>query len=211
MALDRRQENKEKTEGERKRILVGISGASGIPVALEVLKGLQEAGVESHLMISRGGELTAGQEAPGSLEEMKALADVVYDNRDIGAAPASGSFRNMGMIVVPCSMKTLAGIHSGYSDSLLLRAADVALKERRKLVLAVRECPFSTIHLRNMYELSSMGAVILPLVLSYYNKPENLQDAARHLAGKILDQFGVEYRPFKRWEGMETDGILQRD
>lgn len=211
MALDHRQENQEKTEGERKRILVGISGASGIPVALEVLKGLGEAGVESHLMISRGGELTASQEAPGSLEEIRALADVIYDNRNIGAAPASGSFRNMGMIIVPCSMKTLAGIHSGYSDSLLLRAADVALKERRKLVLAVRECPFSTIHLRNMYELSAMGAVILPLVLSYYNKPADLQDAARHLAGKILDQFGVEYRPFKRWEGMETDGILQRD
>lgn len=96
MALDRRQENKENTEGERKRILVGISGASGIPVALEVLKGLGEAGVESHLMISRGGELTAGQEAPGSLEEIRALADVIYDNRNIGAAPASGSFRNMG-------------------------------------------------------------------------------------------------------------------
>ena len=104
-----------------------------------------------------------------------------------------------------------AGIADNIFSPIILRAADVALKERRKLVLAVRECPFSTIHLRNMYELSSMGAVILPLVLSYYNKPENLQDAARHLAGKILDQFGVEYRPFKRWEGMETDGILQRD
>lgn len=196
---------------DRKRILVGISGASGVPVAVEVLKGLRGAGTEIHLMISRGGEMTAGQEAPCSLEEIKSLADKVYDNRDIGAAPASGSFRNMGMIIVPCSMKTLAGIHSGYSDSLLLRAADVTLKERRKLVLAVRECPFSTIHLRNMYELSSMGTVILPLMLSYYNKPESLQDASRHLAGKILDQFDIEYKPFKRWKGMDTDGGLQRD
>lgn len=209
MALRDRLENPEKTA--RDRVLVGISGASGIPVALEVVKGFREAKAEIHLMISRGGELTAQQEAPGCLEEICSLADVVYDNRNIGAAPASGSFRNMGMVIVPCSMKTLAGIHSGYSDSLLLRAADVVLKERRKLVLAVRECPLSTIHLRNMYELSAMGAVILPLVLSYYNKPESLEDTARHLAGKILDQFGMEYRPFKRWEGMDTDGILPRD
>ena len=135
------------------------------------------------------------------------MADVIYDNRNIGAAPASGSFRNMGMIIVPCSMKTLAGIHSGYSDSLLLRAADVALKERRKLVLAVRECPFSTIHLRNMYELSSMGAVILPLMLSYYNKPENLQDAARHLAGKILISLAWNTDPLRDgrvWKQMES-------
>lgn len=195
---------------ERKRILVGISGASGIPMAAEVLKGLREAGTEIHLMISRGGEMAVRQESAGSLEEIRNLADQVYDNGNIGAAPASGSFQNMGMIIVPCSMKTLAGIHCGYSDSLLLRAADVILKERRKLVLAVRECPFSTIHLRNMYELSSMGAVILPLMLSYYNKPESLQDAARHLAGKILDQFDIEYKPFKRWKGMDIDGELQR-
>ena len=144
---------------ERKRILVGISGASGIPVAAEVLKGLREAGTEIHLMISRGGEMAVRQESAGSLEEIRNLADQVYDNGNIGAAPASGSFQNMGMIIVPCSMKTLAGIHCGYSDSLLLRAADVILKERRKLVLAVRECPFSTIHLRNMYELSYLIAL----------------------------------------------------
>ena len=214
MALDHSIENSSREERQKvpgRRILVGITGASGIPVAIEVLKGLREAQAEIHLMISRGGEMTIRQEAPCSLEELKELADAVYDNWDIGAAPASGSFRNMGMIVVPCSMKTLAGIHSGYSDSLLLRAADVALKERRKLVLAVRECPFSTIHLRNMYELSSMGAVILPLVLSYYNKPENLQEADQHLAGKILDQFHIEYKPFKRWKGMDADGAVQRD
>lgn len=105
------------------------------------------------------------------------------------------------MIVVPCSMKTVAGIATGYSDSLLLRAADVTLKERRKLVLAVRECPFSTIHLRNMQELSSMGAVILPMVLSFYNRPDGLDDCVRHLAGKILDQFGIEGQDFRRWQG----------
>lgn len=130
---------------------------------------------------------------------------MVYDNQNIGAAPASGSFRAKGMIVVPCSMKTVAGIASGYSDSLLLRAADVMIKERRKLVLAVRECPFSPIHLRNMYDLSMMGVVILPMMMSFYNQPKNLGDCVTHLAGKVLDQFDIEGSNFKRWEGLSGD------
>lgn len=106
-----------------------------------------------------------------------------------------------GMAVVPCSMKTLAGIHSGYSDNLLLRAADVTLKERRKLVLVTRECPLSNIHLRNMYEVSQAGAVILPPVLSYYNRPQSVEEMTRHIVGKILDQFEIEFNEFRRWEG----------
>ena len=123
------------------------------------------------------------------------------DNQDLGAALASGSFKTLGMAVVPCSMKTLAGIHSGYSDNLLLRAADVTLKERRRLVLVARECPLSPVHLRNMYELSQMGAVILPPVLSYYHKPETLEEMTGHVVGRIMDQLGMEYEGFRRWGG----------
>lgn len=130
------------------------------------------------------------------------LADVLYDNHDIGAGPASGSFQAMGMIVIPCSMKTVAGIHSGYSDNLLLRAADVTLKERRKLVLVARETPLSTIHLRNLYELSQMGTIIVPPMLSYYQKPGSLEEMNRHIVGKVLNPFGINMPGFLSWEGM---------
>lgn len=186
---------------EHNRLIVGISGASGAPLAVELLRALRTAGVETHLIITRGGEMTIRQETGLCVEEVRALADVNYDNGCIGAGPASGSFQSMGMAVVPCSMKTVAGIHSGYSDNLLLRAADVTLKERRRLVLVARECPLSTIHLRNLYELSQMGTVVLPPVLSYYNGPQSLEDAAAHIVGKIMDQFGLPYAPFRRWEG----------
>ena len=181
------------------RIIIGISGASGAPLAVELLKALKPTKYETHLIITPGGWRTIEEETTVSVEEVFALADVVHDINDIGAPPASGSWRNSGMIVIPCSMKTLAGIHSGYSDNLLLRAADVTLKERRKLVLVPRECPMSSIHLRNQYELSMMGAVILPPVLSYYNHPNTIQDLEQHLIGKILDQFGIDHSPFRRW------------
>lgn len=184
----------------KKRIIVGISGASGIPIAVEVLKQLKNVPeIETHLIYTRGAEMTIPLETESSLGDIINLADVVHDNANIGAGPASGTFRTMGMIVVPCSMKTLAGIISGYSDNLLLRAADVTLKERRKLVLVTRECPLGTIHLRNMYEASQLGAVILPPVLSYYNHPASLEDCTRHIAGKILDQFELEPEGMKRW------------
>lgn len=188
-------------ENRKKRIIVGISGASGAPVAVGVLKALKDTDLEIHLVISDGARRTIETETGMSCSQVEALADVVHDNRNIGASIASGSYKTVGMIVVPCSMKTLAGINCGYSDNLLLRAVDVVLKERRKLVLAVRECPLSSIHLKNMLELSQAGAVILPLMLSYYNQPETLQDATNHITGKILDQFDLEYEPFRRWEG----------
>lgn len=187
----------------KRRLVVGVSGASGAPLAvmlLEELKKIQE--IESHLVISHGGELTIHQETDRTLEEVKALADVVYDNHDIGASIASGSFRTMGMVVVPCSMKTAAGIVSGYSDNLLLRAADVVLKERRKLILVPRECPFGTIHLRNLYDLSQMGAVVIPPMLSYYNHPESIKDCTRHIVGKVMDQLDLDMEGFRRWNGM---------
>lgn len=193
-----------KRENGARRILVGVSGASGAPLAVELLRALRQTELECHLIVTHGGWRTVAEETGMTAEQVCALADVVHDVEDIGAPPASGSWRTLGMVVVPCSMKTLAGIYSGYSENLLLRAADVTLKERRKLVLVPRECPFSPIHLRNQYELSLMGAVIMPPVLSYYNHPANLEDMARHLVGKILDQFGIEYDGFRRWG--EQDG-----
>lgn len=185
------------------RIVVGISGASGAEVAVELLRQLQKhESLESHLIYSKAAEVTIKHETKYTLDEICSLADVVHDNENIGAGPASGSFKTKGMIIVPCSMKTVAGIACGYSDNLLLRAADVTLKERRKLVMAVRECPFSTIHLENMHKLSSMGAVIMPMVLSFYNHPDGLDACVKHLAGKLLDQFDMEGESFLRWKGV---------
>ena len=185
-----------------RRLVVGISGGSGIPLAVELLRQLRcVEDVETHLVCTRGGEITAVQESEMSLEEICGLADVIHDNKDIGASIASGTFHTEGMVVVPCSMKTVAGICSGYTDNLLLRAADVTLKERRKLVLVARECPLNTIHLGNMYELSQMGVEILPPMLTYYNHPQSLEDCTRHIVGKILDRCGIEGKDFRRWNG----------
>ncbi|MDL2207372.1 UbiX family flavin prenyltransferase [Desulfovibrio sp. OttesenSCG-928-M16] len=189
----------------RHRIILGISGASGVPIAIEILRFLQELKqIETHLVVSAGATLTIQQETSMQLHEITSLADDVHDNSNIGAAIASGSFKTLGMMVVPCSMKTLAGIAHGYSENLLLRAADVCLKEKRRLVLAVRECPFSAIHLKNMLTLSEMGAVILPPVLTYYNNPRSVADMTSHIAGKILDLFDFDLPAFKRWGPNET-------
>ena len=186
-----------------KRLVIGISGGSGIPIAIELLRQLKaDPGIETHLICTRGAELTLSQESCLTLEELRGLADVVHENDNIGAGPASGTFKTMGMIIVPCSMKTAAGIASGYSDNLLLRAADVTLKEGRKLVLVPRECPLSSIHLRNLLELSRMGVTILPPMLAYYNHPKTIEDSTRHIVGKILDRFDLEGEDFCRWEGM---------
>ena len=184
-------------------MIVGMSGASGAPLAVEMLRALREAGVSVHLILSHGAEVTLRSECGMEPQALDALCAHRYDPQDIGAAPASGSFRTMGMIVVPASMKTVAGIASGYSDNLLLRAADVTLKERRRLVLLPRECPLSTLHLRNLLELSRMGAVILPPVLSYYQHPETIADMARHIAGKTLDLFDLPVPGFTRWTGLD--------
>lgn len=184
------------------RIVVGISGASGAPVAVAVLEALRALGnVEVHLVVTGGAALTIKHECPQALAGICGLADVVHDNSDVGAAVASGSFRTRGMIVVPCSMKTLAGIASGYSDNLLLRAADVCLKERRRLVLGVRETPFSLVHIENMRAATLAGAVVMPLALTYYTNPESVGDMTRHMAGKALDLFGLEPPGFRRWRG----------
>lgn len=187
-----------------KRLVIGMSGASGAPLTVELLRQLREyhPEVETHLIVTRGAELTLAQETEVSLEQLRSLAGVCHSNSNIGAAPASGSFKTMGMIVVPCSMKTVAGIVSGYSDNLLLRAADVTLKERRKLVLVAREAPLSTVHLRNLYEASQLGAVILPPMLAYYNHPASVEDCTRYTVSRILSQFDLD-RDSYQWEGMD--------
>lgn len=187
-----------------KRLIVGMSGASGAPLTVELLRQLHDRHpeVETHLIVTHGAELTLAQETEISMTQLQSLASVFHGNGNIGAAPASGSFKTMGMIVVPCSMKTVAGIVSGYSDNLLLRAADVTLKERRKLVLVAREAPLSTVHLRNLYEVSQIGAVILPPMLTYYNHPTSLADCTHHTVNRILSQFDLDEDSYQ-WEGMD--------
>ena len=191
----------------KSKLLIGVSGASGAPLTYELLKQLQSYRnhVELHLVMSGAGEQTLQQELGMTQEDLKELVDVRYGNDKIGAAPASGSYKMMGMVIVPCSMKTLAGIACGFRENLLLRAADVMLKEHRKLILVTRECPFNSIHLENMLKLSHMGAVILPPMLSYYQHPETVEDCTRHIVGKILDQFDLEMEGFKRWSGEQND------
>lgn len=178
----------------KKRLIIGVSGASGAPLAKRLLEEIRKIpDVESHLVMTRGAEMTVEAECDISVEDFKALADVVYDNRNIGASIASGTYRTMGMIICPCSMKTLAGIAAGYSDNLLLRAADVIIKEQRKLVLVARESPLSRIHLENMTKLAGLpGVFLLPPVVSYYTKPKTIEDVDRQIVNRILDRFDLE-------------------
>lgn len=186
---------------EKKRIVIGVSGASGSLLGLECLKCMREAGAESHLVVSRGAEITINQELGMGFDEFTSYGDVVYDNRNIGASIASGTFPIDGMIVAPCSMKTLAGIAHGYSENLLLRAADVQMKEQRRLVLMARETPFSPIHIDNMNTLSRVpGVMIMPPMMTFYNGPQTLEDMVHHIACKALAAFGVDCAGYKRWE-----------
>jgi polyprenyl P-hydroxybenzoate/phenylacrylic acid decarboxylase-like protein len=187
----------------KKRLLVGISGASGAPLAVELLRQLRAfPDIEVHLLVSQCGALTLGHECGMTAADLDGLVARRYENDDYGAAPASGSFPTMGMVIVPCSMKTLAGIVSGYCETLLLRAADVTLKERRPLVLVPRECPFSTIHLRNLTAASELGARIVMPVPAYYNHPQTIDDVNRQIVGKILGQLGLDTDLVRPWEGL---------
>ena len=187
-----------------KRIIVGATGASGLPILVKCLELIgEQPEYESYLIMSHSAVLTLGQETDLSVEQVEGLADHVLGPDEIGAGPASGSFATEGMLIVPCSMKTLAGIHSGYSDSLLLRAADVTIKERRRLVLVTRECPLSPIHLRNMYELSMMpGVRVIPPMMTFYHRPENMEEMIYHIASKLLEPFGIEGKEYRRWTGL---------
>lgn len=174
------------------RLIVGMTGASGVVIAVELLRRLKEINlVETHLIITEGAELTIRDETNFDLYDIRRLADCVYNVNEMDASIASGSFRVDGMIIVPCTMKTLAGIASGYCENLLLRAADVCIKENRKLLLVPREMPFSRIHLRNMKELADCGAIIMPPVMTFYNTPPDLQAQVNHIVNKILRLFNL--------------------
>jgi 4-hydroxy-3-polyprenylbenzoate decarboxylase len=188
------------TEKIMKRLIVGLSGSSGVIFGvrlLEILKTIPD--VETHLVMSKGAEVTLGLETGKNAADVKALADVVHDPGNLAAAISSGSFRVMGMAVVPCSMKSLAQIALSVGDNLLARAADVTLKERRKLVLVPRETPLHLGHLRHMVAVTEMGGVILPPVPSFYHRPKTIMDLVDQTIGKLLDQFEIEHDLFRRW------------
>ncbi len=187
------------------RLIVGLSGSSGVIYGirlLEVLHGREE--VETHLILSKGAEVTLRLETQYSVNAIHALADVTYAPENLAAAVSSGSFRVMGMVVMPCSMKSLAQIALSLNDNLLTRAADVTLKERRKLVLVPRETPLHLGHLRHMTAVCEMGGIILPPVPSFYHGPKTIMDLIDQTVGKVLDQFGIEHTLFRRWGGDEA-------
>ena len=182
--------------------MVAITGASGAIYGIRVLELLRELPVETHLIVSKWARVTIEQETPYALADVRALADVVHAENDQAAPVSSGSFKTRGMIVAPCSTKTLAAIATGFSHNLVCRAADVTLKERRPLVLAVREAPLSSIHLRNMLTLSDMGATILPPTPALYTHPAGIDDIVDYTAVRILDQLGLEVESGSRWAGL---------
>lgn len=184
------------------KILLGINGASGVIYGirlLQVLSGIK--GVETHLIVSLAGEQTIEIETEYKADEIKALARYWYRIDDIGACLASGSFKHDGMIIAPCSMKTLSALAHSYADNLMTRAADVTLKERRRLLLLVRETPLSLGHLRNMVSVTEMGGIIMPPVPAFYHKPHTIQEIVDHTVGKALDLFNIEHTLFNRWSG----------
>ena len=188
-----------------KRIVVGVTGATGAVLAVELLRQLQQCEqVETHLVLSRWARTTLHLETGLSVEDAVRLADVAYSFDDQAAAISSGSFLTDGMVIVPCSMKTLAGIRTGYADGLIARAADVTLKERRRLVLVPRETPLNEIHLDNMLALARMGARIVPPMPAFYNHPKSVADIVDHIVMRILDQFTIESTTGKRWNGLSA-------
>jgi 4-hydroxy-3-polyprenylbenzoate decarboxylase len=182
-----------------RRIIVGMTGASGAALAVRALEFLRDAGVETHLVISRSGEMTLAYETDVKPADVRALASVVHPVNDVGASISSGSFPHAGMLVVPCSIRTMSEIATGVTSTLLTRAADVALKERRRLVLAIRETPLHAGHLRNMANLSDLGAVIAPIVPAYYTRPETVDDIIDETVGRLLSYFDLDVPGFKRW------------
>lgn len=188
---------------DRDTIVVGASGASGMPLLIQCLRLIREAGRHAVLIMSDSAVLTLRQETDMTPDRLAPLVDAVYRPDEVGAPPASGSWPAAGMLVVPCSMKTAAGICAGYADNLLLRAADVTIKEHRPLVLAARETPMSAIHLRNLHELALLPTVrIIPPMLTFYHRPETIDEMVYHIAAKLVEPFGVEAKEYRRWQGL---------
>jgi len=181
------------------KIIVGISGGSCAIYGVALLQVLKQLGIESHLVVSTMGEHVVNHECGMGLDELKQLAAVTHDNKNLAAPISSGSFKTDGMVIIPCSMRTLAAVANGNSDNLLTRAADVVIKERRKLVVVPRETPLSVIHLENMLKLARMGVTVLPASPGFYHHPENLEDIIAIMVGRTLDQLGIDHQLFRRW------------
>ena len=187
------------------RLIIAITGATGAVYGVRLLQLLKDQpGIETHLVMSDAGVLNVHQELDMSRKDVELLADVAHSVRDIGAAIASGSFQNMGMVVAPCSMRTLAAVAHGLSDNLITRAADVVLKERRRLVLMVRETPFNLAHLRNMTAVTEMGGIIFPPLPAFYQRPQNIDEMIDHTVARVLDLFSIDHALAPRWQGMKS-------
>lgn len=184
-----------------KKLIVGISGASGVIYGVRLLEILRDTDIETHLVVSRAGRTTLSYELDMKLADVQALADVTYGPDDIGAAISSGSFRTMGMVVAPCSVRSLSEIAHGVTSGLLSRAADVVLKERRRLVLMLRETPFHKGHIESMARVTDMGAIVAPPLPGFYARPETLDDMINHTVGRVLDLFDIETEAVRRWTG----------
>jgi 4-hydroxy-3-polyprenylbenzoate decarboxylase len=189
-----------KTKSPR-RLIIGISGASGTVYGIRMLELLRDTDIETHLVMSKSAEMTLAYETDLTGKDIRPLAKVNHPNSDIGASISSGSFHTMGMVVAPCSIKTMSEIATGVTSSLLSRAADVVLKEKRRLVLALRETPLHGGHLRTMVQLSDMGAIIAPIMPAFYNRPKTVDDIINHTVGRLLDLFGIDTSVVKRWQG----------
>lgn len=189
-----------------RRMVVGITGATGIVYGVRLLQALRELKIESHLIVSKAGEMTRAYETDMSSEELRRLADVVYSPSDIAAPISSGSFRTMGMIVAPCSVRSMSDIAHGVTSGLISRAADVCLKERRRLVLMLRETPLHAGHLKSMLAVTEMGGIIAPPVPAFYSRPASLDDMVTHTIGRVLDLFDLDLKAFPRW-GEEADSL----
>jgi 4-hydroxy-3-polyprenylbenzoate decarboxylase len=184
-----------------RRLVIAISGASGTIYGIRMLEMLQKTDIETHLVMSKSAEMTMVYETKYTPKDIRALASVNHPAADIGASISSGSFPTMGMVIVPCSIRTMSEIATGVTSSLVSRAADVVLKEKRRLVLAVRETPLHVGHLRTLTTLAEIGAVVAPIVPAFYNKPKTVDDIINHTVGRLLDLFGIETKLVKRWEG----------
>jgi 4-hydroxy-3-polyprenylbenzoate decarboxylase len=192
--------------GDRRRIIVAITGATGAVYGVQLLRRLHGTpDIESHLVVSDAASLTLHQELGLQRRDVEALAHVVHRNRDVGASIASGSYQADGMVIAPCSMKTLAAVAHGFSDNLVTRAADVILKERRRLILMVRETPFNLAHLRNMTAVTEMGGIIFPPLPSFYHRPATIADMVEHTVDRVVDLLGIENAQAARWGGMKGE------
>ena len=191
-------------------LIVGISGSSGVIYGIHLLEALKKCSVTSHLIMSKPAEMTLAYETELKSADVRAMADRAYPINDVSAGPASGSFRTSGMVIAPCSMRTLAEIATGMSGNLLTRAADVTLKERRRLVLMVRETPFNQAHLKNMLAVTEMGGIIAPPLPAFYTRPKSLEDMVDHSVGRVLDLFGIDNDFAGRWDELRENGLKSR-